>query len=546
MFDWQPVRPDPQRVARYEAAGWWTDDSLGDLLAAGFADAPDALFTVRSQTRPYRGTFADVDAMARRVASGLLAHGIGPGDVVAFQLPNWIEAAVTFYAVAYVGAVVVPIVHFYGTKEVGYILRRTRVRALVTTARFGAQDFAANLEVMQADGLPDLEWVCFVGDDCPSDAVPFTELLHHEPLANPCRVDASSPALVAYTSGTTSDPKGVVHVHRTINAEIVQLGTIQASAAPPSITGAPVGHGIGMLAALLLPVWRRNDVHLIDVWDPGTVLASMAAERLNAGQGSTFFLLSLLDHPDFDPAVHAPLMSHVGLGGAAVPIAVCERARALGIETSRSFGCTEHPSITGSSWDRPWEQRCSTDGAPLPGVEVRIVDDEGRDQPIGTAGEILSRGPDCSWGYTDPALTAAAFSPDGWYATGDVGVLDANGCLSITDRKKDIIIRGGENVSAGEIEELLVRMVGVAEVAVVAAPDVRLGEHACAFIRMADPTAPIPTLEEVRGHLAAAGLAKQKWPEELRAITDFPRTPSGKVQKFQLRARLRAEATDAS
>jgi acyl-CoA synthetase (AMP-forming)/AMP-acid ligase II len=282
-------------------------------------------------------------------------------------------------------------------------------------------------------------------------------------------------------------------------------------------------------------------VHLIDVWDPATVLAAMAHEGLNAGQGSTYFLLSLLDHPDYDPAVHAPLMSHVGLGGAAVPLAVCERARALGIETSRSFGCTEHPSITGSVWAAPWDQRCRTDGAALPGVELRIVDDDGNDLPVGEAGEILSRGPDCSWGYTDAALTRAAFDADGWYATGDIGVLDHNGCLSITDRKKDIIIRGGENISAAEVEDLLVRMPGVAEVAVVAAPDARLGEHACAFIRMVVPGSSIPTLPEAQAHLREAGLAKQKWPEDLRAIDEFPRTASGKVQKFHLRTRLRDE-----
>lgn len=542
MFDWQPVVPDAARVAAYEAAGWWTNETLGEVLAAGFADAPTMPFTVRSQTRPFRGTFADVDLLARKVAAGLQAQGIGPGDTVAFQLPNWIEAAATFYATAYLGAVVVPIVHFYGAKEVGYILRRTRVRALVTTARFGAQDFFANLATMRAEGLPDLEWHAVVGDECPPDAVPFSALSAHEPIAAPLSVDPSSPALVAYTSGTTADPKGVVHVHRTINAEITQLGAIQAELAPDSITGAPVGHGIGMLAALLLPVWRRRAVHLIDVWDPGAVLAAMRDEHLNAGQGSTFFLTSLLDHPDYDPAVHAPLMSHVGLGGAAVPIAVCERALAIGIETSRSFGCTEHPSITGSSWSAPWEQRCHTDGVALPGVELRIVDDEGDDLPPGEPGEILSRGPDCFWGYTDPALTRACFDADGWYATGDVGVLDEAGCLTITDRKKDIIIRGGENISAAEVEELLVRMPGVAEVAVVAAPDVRLGEHACAFFRMLDPSASAPAMDTVQTHLATAGLAKQKWPEELRTIVEFPRTPSGKVQKFRLRAELRAEA----
>jgi acyl-CoA synthetase (AMP-forming)/AMP-acid ligase II len=358
-----------------------------------------------------------------------------------------------------------------------------------------------------------------------------------------------SPALIAYTSGTTADPKGVVHVHRTINAEIRQLSSMQANRGVPDddpraidmLTGAPVGHGIGMLAALLTPVFRRRNVHLIDVWDPKRVLAAMVEDHVSAGQGATFFLTSLLDHPDFDPAVHGPLMAHVGLGGAAVPIAVCERALAIGIECTRSFGSTEHPSITGSTFDDPWDQRCRTDGKPLPGVEMRLVDvDDGRAVGIGEAGEILSRGPDCFFGYTDPARTAEALDADGWYSTGDVGVLDSEGCLAITDRKKDIIIRGGENISAQEVEELIVRLPGVAECAVVAAPDARLGEHAAAFVRMLAGHDD-PSLGTVREHLEGAGLARQKWPEEVRGVAEFPRTPSGKIQKYVLRQRLRDE-----
>jgi acyl-CoA synthetase (AMP-forming)/AMP-acid ligase II len=527
---------DEERARRYVREGFWTDESLGELLAAGLHDASGLMFSVRSQARPWRGTFGDVDARARRVAGGLAARGIRPGDAVAFQLPNWLEAAATFYGAAYLGATVVPIVHFYGAKEVEYILRRTQVKALVTADRFGHLDYLANLDGMRA-GLPHLEWAAVVGEA--GGHVAFDDLLA-EPVAGPIAVDPDAPALIAYTSGTTSDPKGVVHTHRTIGAEIRQLGAIQAPG-PPWITGAPVGHGIGMLAALLLPVWRRQPVHLIDVWDPGRVLAAMVEEQASAGQGSTFFLTSLLDHPDFDREVHAPLMPYIGLGGSAVPGAVGERAERLGITTMRSFGCTEHPSITGVTHDEPREKRLYTDGHALPGVEIRIVDDDGHDVEPGAPGEVWSQGPDRFVGYTDAAVTEASFSPDGWYMTGDIGVLDADGYLAITDRKKDIIIRGGENVSAAEVEELLVRMPGVAECAVVAAPDERLGEHACAFVRMM-PDAPAPGLDAIRTHLDQAGLTRQKWPEELRTIDEFPRTPSGKIQKFVLRARLREQA----
>jgi acyl-CoA synthetase len=541
-MDFTPRETDPERARRYVDEGFWSNDSLGALLARGLREAADHPFDVRSERKPFRGTLGDVDALARKVAAGMRARGIEPGDVVAFQLPNWLEAAATFYATTYLGAVVVPIVHFYGPKEVGYILRKTRVKALVTADRFGHQDFRANLDGLLPD-LPDLEWVAVVGDLDGRDLIAFDDLTRDGSLDDEAPVDATSPALVAYTSGTTSNPKGVVHSHRTINAEIVQLSAMQSNRAGPAmITGAPVGHGIGMLAALLVPVFRRAEIHLIDVWDPSKVLQSMLDDNLSAGQGSTYFLTSLLEHPDFIPERHIPLMPFVGLGGSAVPQAVGERCAAMGIEIARSYGSTEHPSITGSFPDAPHIKRIATDGVTLPGVELRLVDEDGNDVELGEPGEIWSKGPDQFVGYTDADETAAAFSPDGWFMTGDVGVLDDDGYLTITDRKKDIIIRGGENVSAAEVEEQLLRMPGVAEVAVVAAPDNRLGEVGCAFFRMHPGTA-APSLADVRAFLEPAGLAKQKWPEHIRSIEgDFPRTPSGKVQKFVLRQQLKAEA----
>ena len=540
--DFELRRIDDDLAQRYVKEGFWDDQALGAVLSEGLRDAATEAFTVRSDRNPYRGTLGEVDALARRVAIGLQARGVKAGDAVAFQLPNWVEAAATFYAIAYLGAIVVPIVHFYGPKEVAYILKRTRVKALVTADHFGHLDFVANLGAMRAE-LPDLEWVAVVGDPGPSPNLPFADLVADDPIAAPATVDPDRPALIAYTSGTTSDPKGVMHSHRTIGAEIRQLGAIQP-AGPAALVGAPVGHGIGMLAALLLPVYRRQPVHLIDVWDPGRVLAAMLEDGLSSGQGATYFLISLLDHPDFDVEKHGKLMPAIGLGGSAVPAAVGERAEGLGIATMRSFGSTEHPSITGSRPETPRDKRLFTDGTPLPGVEIRIVDEDGNDVPTGVAGEIWSRGPECFVGYTDPALTASAFAPGGWFMTGDVGVLDDDGYLAITDRKKDIIIRGGENVSAVEVEEQLLRLPGVSEVAVVGAPDPKLGERGCAFLRM-QPGISAPDLIAVREHLEARGLARQKWPEDVRAIDEFPRTPSGKIQKYVLRQRLRDEALPA-
>jgi acyl-CoA synthetase (AMP-forming)/AMP-acid ligase II len=431
----------------------------------------------------------------------------------------------------------VPIVHFYGPKEVSFILRQSRAHALVIVASYGSRDYLAELATIR-DGLDDLAHVIVVGGEATGDDVAFEDLRTAEPIDGPAPVDPDGPALIGYTSGTTADPKGVVHTHRTLGCEVRQLSNHQSERDRPNLTGAPVGHAIGMLAGLLCPLVSGRPLYLIDGWDPPTVLDAMVEEDIGAGSGSTYFFTSLLDSPGFGPQ-HIELMRFIGLGGSPIPNAVADRADDLGISLVRAYGCTEHPSVTGSQHSDPKEKRIHTDGKPLEWVEVRTVDEEGHDVGVGQAGEILTRGPDRFAGYTDPELTAQSIDADGWFRTGDVGVLDPEGYLTITDRVKDIIIRGGENVSAAEVEQLLAHMDGVAEVAVVAAPDDRLGEHGCAFFRM-QGGADAPDLEAVRAHLLAAGLARQKWPEELRSVDELPRTPSGKIQKFVLRERLRA------
>jgi acyl-CoA synthetase len=537
-FELRPITGD--LAARYRAEGAWDDRSLGQFLADALLTDTTRRFRIWSPTNPYTGTVGDVYEDALAVAGGLRALGLGPGDVVAFQLPNWVEAAVTFYACAMLGVTLVPIVHFYGPKEVGFILRQSEARALIIVSAIGSRDYLAELRTIRG-GLDSLEHVIVVGAGTELDAadgIAFDQLRQGEPIDGPQPVDPDGAALIGYTSGTTADPKGVVHTHRTIGCEVRQLTAHQAERDRANLTGAPVGHAIGMLAGLLCPLVSGRPLYLIDGWDPPTVLAAMVEEGIGAGSGSTYFFTSLLDAPGYGPE-HVELMHYIGLGGSPIPNAVADRADELGISLVRAYGCTEHPSVTGSQHSDPKEKRIHTDGKPLDWVEVRTVDEDGRDVGVGLPGEILTRGPDRFAGYTDVSLTDVAVDAEGWFRTGDVGVLDPEGYLTITDRVKDIIIRGGENVSAAEVEQLLAHMEGVAEVAVVAAPDEKFGEHGCAFFRMQAGT-PAPDLDAVRAHLAAAGLARQKWPEELRSVDELPRTPSGKVQKFVLRDQLRA------
>jgi acyl-CoA synthetase len=499
---------------RYEDEGWWRPETLGDLIADGLQANPDTGFWVHSDVRPYEGTFADVERRARRLAEGLRSRGVGPGDAVAIQLPNWMEAAVSFWASAFLGAVVVPIVHFYGRKELTHIIATAKPKVFITAEEFGRMKY-------QPDLCADVPIVGLVGKD-------FDDLLADEPLVGTIAADPRSPALIAFTSGTTSDPKGVVHSHQTLGFETRQLLANYPPDRGRQLTATPIGHFIGMLGAFLIPVLEGASIDLCDVWDPGRVLKLIESDGLSVGGGPPYFVTSLLDHPDCTQK-HVSHFKTVGLGGSTVPAAVTRRLADMGMFVFRSYGSSEHPSITGSSRDAPEDKRLYTDGNPRPGVEIRLDPD----------GEIYSRGPDLCLGYTDDALTERAFDADGWYRTGDVGVLDADGYLTITDRKADVIIRGGENISALEVEEVLLSMPAVAEAVVVAAPDDRLGERAAAVLRIRDGH-DMPTLDDVRTHFKAAGVAIQKWPEELHRVDDYPRTASGKVQKFVVRQNLLA------
>jgi acyl-CoA synthetase len=499
-------------VKRYVDEGWWTQDTLGDLIARGLNASPGAGFHVHSDVHPLAGTFRDVEIEARRLAAGLSERGVGPGDVVALQLPNWMEAAATFWASAFLGAVTVPIVHFYGRKELTHILGTAKPRVFITAEEFGRMQF-------QPDLCADIPIVGLVGEN-------YDDLLAAEPMPGTLAADPASPALIAFTSGTTSDPKGVVHSHQTLGFETRQLLENYPADRGRQLTGTPVGHFVGMLGAFLIPVLEGAPIDLCDVWDPGKVLKLIERDGLSIGGGPPYFVTSVLDHPDCT-AEHIRHFTTVGLGGSTVPAAVTRRLADLGLFVFRSYGSSEHPSITGSSPSAAEGKRLYTDGNVRPGVEIRL----------GPDGEIYSRGPDLCLGYTDPELTARAFDDDGWYRTGDVGVLDEDGYLTITDRKADVIIRGGENISALEVEEVLLAMPAVAEAVVVAAPDARLGERAAAVLRIKAGHA-MPTVKEVRDHFKGAGVATQKWPEQLHQVDDFPRTASGKVQKFLVRQNI--------
>jgi cyclohexanecarboxylate-CoA ligase len=288
-----------------------------------------------------------------------------------------------------------------------------------------------------------------------------------------------------------------------------------------------------------VPAVHGSRAVLMERWDAGRALAHIARERVTYMVGAPTFLRDLSDHPTL-PTHDVSSLRLFSCGGADVdPTLVRSAATRLGCVVKRVYGSTEFPTVTTTGADDPVERRSDSEGRPIGAAEIRLVDEHDREVARGSEGEILARGPELCLGYHDAALNADAFTPDGWFRTGDLGVLDAQGYLRITGRQKDIIIRKGENISAREVEDLIATHPAVAEVAVVGVPDALAGEIACAVIRV-HGGATAPTLPALCAHLLAAGLSKRKLPERLEVVSDFPRTASGKIVKRTVRERLRA------
>ncbi len=522
------VEPDADLGRHYRSQGWWTDDTLAGLLLRALDRSARRTFTVHTRTGSQKMSLQEMASWGRQIAGGLQRRGVRQGDPVAFRLPNGLPAAAVFYGLMHLGALLVPIGHTAGSADLIYALRTSGARVLfVDTADL---DAVAELQIE----LPELEFVVVVGGGTTRRGVlRLDALTDNVEGAATVGGDPAAPAVIGWTSGSTAEPKGVLLSHRALCADMrLHMAPSMAARKRPLLSTSPVSHVTGMLISLLVPPLVGHDVHLMDYWDPGNVLDIMERSGVSAGSGAPVFLQSLLDHPECNRE-HLRLIDLAALGGASVPSGLIERADTLGVIALKGYGCSEHPSISLGRPTDSVQQRAATDGRICTGVEVRLRSEDGKLHRTGT-GEILTRGPDLFSGYLDSTLNADAFD-GGWYRTGDIGTFDERGYLTVVDRLKDIIIRAGLNVSAAEVESALGRMTEIAEVAVVAAPDARTGEHGCAFIR---PVAgrQAPSLAHVREHLAAAGLAKYKWPEEIRTHTaEFPRSPAGKILKSALR-----------
>lgn len=515
---------------RWYSEGWYSSKTCADAFERAAVEHARVPVVFVAQGAETTATVGEIHAAARLVAAGMQRLGIRAGDAVAVQLTNRLECAIAYQAVLLCGAVLVPIVHVYGPNEVEFILAESGARLLIMPAEFRSTSYVERVPSYRR--LPALDHVVVI-----DAAVPAAGYLRWHDLAADVDHDVA-PAVASddvcvllYTSGTASAPKGVRHSHNSLLAEQATLpGLLAGGPDDVHLVTFPPGHIAG-LNSILRPLMSGTRSVFLDHWDAAVAADLIARFSVTSTSGAPFHLSGLLQVE----GVKAKLttLREFLTGAAPVTDELARQASASGVTAYRCYGMTEHPTVTSAHASDPPVVRMATDGAPMAGCAVRIVDPEGIELPLGRDGEVLVQGPDQFIGYCDHDLNADAFTSDGWFRTGDLGHLDAQGRLTITDRLKDVIIRGGETISSAQVEDVLHGHPAVVEAAAVAAPDPRYGEVVAAVVVL--KAGAVLDLAGLRRHFESSGLARQKTPERLVIVDSLPRTALGKVRKADLR-----------
>lgn len=532
---------DPIRSAAYHAGGQWRNETIPGLIDAAARAAPDkiAVYDAAGNSLSY----AELIERSNRLAGFLSAQGVGKGDIVTICLPNWCVTVVIFVAVMKLGAVVNPIPVTYGRADLEFVLGKCDSRALFVPGRFRSVDFTAVLATMAPNILPGRS-IVRVGDGQHDVGTPWAEASAYPVLAVEVQMAADDPVAVLFTSGTESRAKGVVHTHNTILfgeralAEALGLG-----AADIAFMASPISHTTGFMHGVVMTLVTGGTLSLLDVFEGEVAARQLAEHQCTWTMGATPFLADIATALEA-AGTRLPHLRYFLCGGAPIPEVLVRRATDIGLRVMSIYGATESPPHTVVHPNDPAENAWTTDGRPLAGIEVRVVSQDNKLLPVGEIGEEWSRGPNTFLGYLgEPELTAKDFDSDGWYHSGDLARLLPDGSIRIVGRIKEIIVRGGQNISAREVEDYLVSHPAIQAAAVVGIPHPRLGETSCAVV-VTRPGQNV-TLPELTKFLLAKGVARFKLPERLEIWPNLPSNPSGKIQKFIIRKAL-GEPTDRS
>jgi acyl-CoA synthetase (AMP-forming)/AMP-acid ligase II len=553
------VRYSPQEADHYYRTGLWSTETFHDILVRRAEENPDNVFaTDGTQSLTFRELF---DA-GQRLAVGLHRRGLRRGDTAAVQLPNWVEFIQVLTALSRLGVIMVPIMPIYRREDVSYVLSNAGVRTVFTPAHFSKFDYLDMYRGLRQEH-PELTIVVARPDStaedvADTDANVFT--LHQleadtdddsarAELRN--RPGPDDPFVTVYTSGTTSRPKGCVHTFNTYCAGARALvGPFGYTEADVQFGPSPIAHTTGLVTSVLLPMLTGAATHVMAKWDPARAIEEIQRFGCTAAVTAPTFLHTLLS--DYDAEHHD--LSTLRLwtcAGAPIPAAVVERASATlpNIKVLSLYGRSENLVTTTCSVTDEVSRALTSDGKAMPGAEVKVVDADGSEVPRGTEGDIAYRGPAHMIEYlASPQETAALFTKDGFSKSGDLGKMTEDGYVRVTGRTKDIVIRGGMNISVREIEEHLAHHPALRAFSVVGMPDERLGEKVCCYV-VAAPDHDAPTVDDIREFLLEQGMPIQKTPERVVVVDALPMTATGKVLKHELRKdierRLEKEAAQA-
>ncbi|EII3505787.1 TPA: medium-chain fatty-acid--CoA ligase [Escherichia coli] len=523
-----------QRRAAYRQQGLWGDASLADYWQQTARAMPDKIAVVDNHGASY--TYSALDHAASCLANWMLTKGIESGDRIAFQLPGWCEFTVIYLACLKIGAVSVPLLPSWREAELVWVLNKCQAKMFFAPTLF-KQTRPVDLILPLQNQLLQLQQIVGVDKLAPAtSSLSLSQIIaDNTPLTTAITVHGDELAAVLFTSGTEGLPKGVMLTHNNILAsERAYCARLNLTWQDVFMMPAPLGHATGFLHGVTAPFLIGARSVLLDIFTPDACLALLEQQRCTCMLGATPFVYDLLNLLEKQPADLSALRFFL-CGGTTIPKKVARECQQRGIKLLSVYGSTESSPHAVVNLDDPLSRFMHTDGYAAAGVEIKVVDDARKTLPPGCEGEEASRGPNVFMGYFDePELTARALDEEGWYYSGDLCRMDEAGYIKITGRKKDIIVRGGENISSREVEDILLQHPKIHDACVVAMPDERLGERSCAYVVLKAPHHSL-SLEDVVTFFSRKRVAKYKYPEHIVVIEKLPRTASGKIQKFFLR-----------
>lgn len=525
----------------------WPNKTILDYLNQAIEWNPEKIALIDKKSRY---TYGELGKLVDRVALGLLELGLKKGDVISFQLPNWNEFVILHFAVTRIGAISNPLIPIYRDREIGYMVKMAESKMIVVPDEFRGFNYPEMIERLLPK-WPVMEHIFVIGNHVPSGMKSFASLMDvpWEERRDPSELDQiildpNEVTEIIFTSGTTGEPKGVMHTHNTVNlSSMLWIEYLKLTTSDVIFMASTFAHQTGFLYGVRLPVIYGGSAVYQDIWNPEEFIQLIEKEKITFTTAATPFLQDTIQVEGIENYDLSSLRFFIAIGAPIPRTIVKQAAKKLPCRILSGWGQTENGLVTLTLPDDTEEKLTATDGIPFPVMELMVIDPNGNSLAPNVEGDLLCRGPALFVGYLKRLEQTRSEFDGEWFITGDRATMDEDGYIRITGRNKDIIIRGGENIPVAYIENVLYEHPEISIVQIVAMPDERLQEKACAFISMKQGKAPL-TMESIKAFLAEKGVAKQYWPEHIEVIDDFPRTPSGKVQKFRLRAMINETLND--